>query len=136
VCSHSINSIEWNFVEVFAIYLARGGESENREEDIFASSIYCDGKGVPEDDTEAVKWYRKAAEQGYAEAQYNLGVMYTNGEGVPEDYVESYMWWNLAAAQGIEQAKGNKEILSKQMTKEQIAEAQKLSREWLANYSK
>ncbi|MDA9260795.1 sel1 repeat family protein, partial [Puniceicoccaceae bacterium] len=91
--------------------------------------------GVPEDDTEAVKWYRKAAEQGYAQAQYNLGMAYYYGHGVPEDYVESYMWLNLAAAQGDENAKHNKGILSKQMTKEQIAEAQKLSREWLAKRS-
>ncbi|MEN8734596.1 MAG: tetratricopeptide repeat protein, partial [Lentimonas sp.] len=91
--------------------------------------------GVPEDDTEAVKWYRKAAEQGYAQAQYNLGMAYYYGHGVPEDYVESYMWLNLAAAQGDENAKHNKGILSKQMTREQIAEAQKLSREWSAKRS-
>ena len=89
--------------------------------------------GVPEDDTEAVKWYRKAAEQGDADAQYNLGLMYANGHGVPQDDTLSYMWWNLAAAQGGEDAKSNKGIISKRMTKEQIAEAQKLSREWLAN---
>ena len=94
--------------------------------------MYADGEGVPEDDVEAVKWYRKAAEQGYATAQYNLALMYANGSGVPEDYVESYMWLNLAAAQGTEEAKQSKGILSEKMTKEQIAEAQKLSREWFA----
>ena len=46
------------------------------------------------------------------------------------------MWWNLAAAQGDEYAKGNKGILSERMTREQIAEAQKLSREWSAKRSK
>jgi TPR repeat protein len=40
------------------------------------------------------KWYRLAAEQGHAKAQYNLGLMYYNGEGVPEDYVIAYMWWD------------------------------------------
>jgi len=44
--------------------------------------MYANGEGVPEDASEAVKWYRKAAEQGVAEAQFNLGVMYANGEGV------------------------------------------------------
>ena len=57
--------------------------------------------------------------------------MYANGEGVPEDDVLAYMWWNLAAAQGYEDAQGNKDILEQQMTREQIAEAQRLSREWL-----
>ncbi|MDG1302395.1 MAG: tetratricopeptide repeat protein, partial [Opitutae bacterium] len=94
------------------------------------------GNGIPEDDAEAVRWYRKAAEQGNAQAQYNLGRMYANGNGVPEDNVMAYLWWNLAAAQGIESAKKNKGILSKKMSKEQIAAAQKLSREWLANMQK
>jgi len=98
--------------------------------------IYGTGNGVPKDYAEAVKWFRKAAEQGHAQAQFNLGVMYDKGEGVPEDYVESYMWLNLAAAQGDEKAKQNKGILSKQMTKEQIAEGQKLSREWFAKRKK
>ena len=45
---------------------------------------------------EAVGWWRKAAEQGYAKAQFNLGIMYGNGRGVPQDYVEAHMWFNLA----------------------------------------
>ena len=98
--------------------------------------MYDFGNGVPEDDTEAVKWYRKAAEQGYATAQHNLGMMYDFGNGVPEDDVESYMWLNLAAAQGTEEAKQSKGILSEKMTKEQIAEGQKLSREWFAKRKK
>ena len=94
--------------------------------------MYDNGEGVPEDDVEAVRWYRLAAEQGYASAQYNLGYMYANGEGVPEDYVLAYMWWNLAAAQGVEDARGNKDLVEQEMTREQIAEGQRLSREWIA----
>ena len=44
--------------------------------------MYANGEGVPEDDVEAVRWYRLAAEQGNALAQSNLGVMYQNGDGV------------------------------------------------------
>ena len=62
--------------------------------------------------------------------------MYASGEGVAEDDVLAYMWWNLAAAQGHESAKNNKGILVKRMTREQIAEAQKLSREWTAKHAK
>ena len=47
-------------------------------------AAYDNGEGVPEDDAEAVKWYRNAAEQGRARAQYNLGSMYEQGEGVPQ----------------------------------------------------
>ena len=47
--------------------------------------MYANGAGVPQDDVEAVRWYRLAAEQGLARAQYNIGVMYANGRGVPQD---------------------------------------------------
>ena len=61
---------------------------------------YDNGIGVPEDDTEAVKWYRLAADQGDADAQLNLGLMYDNGNGVPEDDTEAVKWYRLAADRG------------------------------------
>ena len=51
-----------------------------------SASCTINGQGVPQDYAEAVTWYRKAAEQGDADAQYNLGVMYAKGQGVPQDY--------------------------------------------------
>ena len=92
--------------------------------------MYANGRGVPNDDVQAVKWFRLAAEQGYAVAQVNLGVMYANGRGVPKDYVLAYMWANLGAAGGDEDARENREEYAAKMTPTQIAEAQKLSREW------
>jgi len=55
--------------------------------------------------TEGVKWYRKAAEQGYARAQNNLGNLYYNGEGVAKDEVEAVKWFRKAAEQGHADAK-------------------------------
>jgi len=92
--------------------------------------MYANGKGVTDYDAEAVKLYRKAADQGDAAAQYNLGYMYANGQGVPQNDVQAYMWFNLAAAQGNANAEEAKEIVAKRMTREQIAEAQKLSAAW------
>ena len=92
--------------------------------------IYDNGHGVPEDDTEATRWYRLAADQGHVNGQFNLGVMYGYGFGVPEDNVYAYMWTNLAAAKGHEGAITNKKALQNRMTRDQIAQAQKLSREW------
>jgi TPR repeat protein len=62
--------------------------------------MYDNGEGVPKDDAEAVKWYRLAADQGYALPQFNLGLMYDNGEGVPKDDAEAVKWYRLAADQG------------------------------------
>ncbi|MBQ7217561.1 MAG: SEL1-like repeat protein [Synergistaceae bacterium] len=50
---------------------------------------------------EAVKWYRKAAEQGYAMAQFNLGYMYDQGYGVRQDYVGAVKWYHKSAEQGL-----------------------------------
>ena len=96
--------------------------------------MYASGQGVPEDDAEAVRWYRLAAEQGGAKAQAALGAMYAQGQGVPEDAVSAYAWFSVAAAQGNSNAQGAKEYITRQMTRAQIAEAQKLSREYWAHY--
>ena len=71
-------------------------------------SILTDnGDGVPKDETEAVKWYRKAAERGVALAQSQLGWMYENGSGVPKDPVEAVKWCRKAAEQGYAAAQHN-----------------------------
>ena len=68
---------------------------------------YLNGRGVPQDDAEAVRWFRQAAEQGLAESQFNLGVMYTTGEGVPQDDAEAMRWFRQAAEQGHAKAQYN-----------------------------
>ena len=98
--------------------------------------MYDFGIGVPKDDVEAAKCWRKAAEQGHADAQYRLGFIYNNGIGVPEDDALAYMWFNLAAAKGDEDAKESKSELSKVMSREQIAEAQAMTRKWLEDFEK
>jgi TPR repeat protein len=57
--------------------------------------------------TEAVRWYRKAAEQNHAEAQYALGYCYENGEGVDQDYSEAVIWYRKAAGQNFAPAQYN-----------------------------
>ena len=54
--------------------------------------MYFNGNGVPQDYTEAAKWYTMSAEQGHSYAQYCLGLMYFNGNGVPQDDTESAKW--------------------------------------------
>ena len=92
---------------------------------------YDRGEGVPQDDAEAVAWYRLAAEQGDAGAQFNLGWMYASGRGVPQDDVTAHMWLNVAAATGHEQARKNRDSVAANMTREQIAEAQARARDWV-----
>jgi len=68
--------------------------------------MYEYGKGAPKDYMKAVKWFRKAAEQGNANAQFDLGVMYFNGQGVPKNHTEAAKWLSKAAEQGDAEAQG------------------------------
>eukprot|EP00729_Bicosta_minor_P017662 gene17662-biopygen9417 len=68
---------------------------------------YGTGEGVEKDHVEAVKWYRKAAEAGFADAQYNLGNMHRTGFGVEQDHVEAAKWFRKAAEAGHAMAQFN-----------------------------
>ena len=92
------------------------------------AGCYANGIGAAKDDVEAVKWYRKAAEQNYDGAQRLLGACYSLGQGVAKDYVVGYKWFLLAAGQGDEGAKKGLIVSESLMTREQIAEGQKLAR--------
>ena len=97
--------------------------------------MYRNGQGVPQDYAEAVQWYRKAAEQGDATAQLSLGLMYGMGQGVPRDLTQAHMWLNLAASRfplGVKRdvSVKSRDDVAKVMTPAQIAEAEKLAREW------
>ena len=101
---------------------------DEADEAVFDRAIAAYKRG---DYAEAVKWFRKAAEQGHGSAQYNLGLAYMEGKGVPEDYVRAHMWFNLVAAQDNRaMAKLLRDSVAKFMTPAQIAEAQKLAAEW------
>ena len=101
--------------------------------------MYGDGRGLSQDYAEAMKWFRKAVEKGVAAARLGLGIMYDKGLGVPQDYVQAHMWYNLAASRlppGKERDKAveNRDNLAAKMTLAQIAEAQRMAREWLEQY--
>ena len=95
--------------------------------------MYEHGKGVLQDDAEAVKWYRRAAEQGNAVAQKYLGVMYAGGKGVLQVDVLAHMWLNISGANGIADGSNGRSLIEQRMTREQIAEAQALARRCMAS---
>src|SRR5690349_17035146 len=89
------------------------------------AAMYYEGNAVPVDQKQAVYWFRKAAEQGNAEAQYALGLLYRYHQaGMPQDLVIAYMLWNLSAASGHAKAADQRAGVAKQMSQEQIEEAQ------------
>jgi uncharacterized protein len=103
---------------------------------------YLKGDGLPQNYGEAMRWFRKAADQGDHWSQFSIGELYLKGNGVPQDYVQAHMWFNLAAASSSlkpswwpshavhEDAVRERDLVASKMTPGQIAEAQKLAREW------
>jgi TPR repeat protein len=92
--------------------------------------MYEKGEGTPQDYGEAAKYYRQAAQRGNRLAQYTLGYLYEKGQGVSQDEVQALMWYNLAAIQGETKAKAARDRVTIWMTPAQIAEAQRLAREF------
>jgi hypothetical protein len=110
--------------------LTRCAEQGDALAQVNLAVTYDLGRRVPRDREEAVRWYRMAAEQGQSDAQTSLGLRYRLGNGVPEDLVISYMWYDLSAAQGSGVAQRSRDVIEERLTPEQVAEAQRLSREW------
>ena len=105
------------------------------ERAIDLSIVWPAGRSVPQNNTLAAYWYRRAAEQGNVAGQHLLGLMYDKGFGVPPDYVLAHMWLNLAAAR----TKGDvhednirlRDAVAGKMSLGQLADAQYLAVNWI-----
>jgi TPR repeat protein len=80
--------------------------------------------------SEAANWFGRAADQGDADAQKNLGFMFLYGRGVGRDYVRAHMWFSLAASEANNAAAFARHLVAAKMTPAEVAEAEKLVREW------
>jgi uncharacterized protein len=113
---------------------ADGGDAAAR---FYLGVMFAEGRGVPQDYEEAAVWYQRAADLGDAQALYNLGLAYAQGEGVAQDNVTAHMLLNVAAARfpvadsrARSAAVSSRDVVAKELTSEQLAEAQKMAREW------
>ena len=97
-------SHEENFKRVWKLVHDRSPGRHTPAAQYNLGTMYRKGDGVKQDYKEAVEWYRKAAEQGLANAQYNLGLMYAKGQGAPTDFAAALKWLQLAAERGHEPA--------------------------------
>ena len=112
-------------------WFRRAADQGNIHALISLALAYREGSiGLQRDLAEAAKLFSRAAEQGNGAAQSVLGHIYQNGRGVPQNLVRAHMWFSLSAAQGTRSAADNREKVAKLMTPAQIAEAEKLAREW------
>ncbi len=81
---------------------AENGDAQSQRE--LGEVFFRGNLGVTKDEVEAVKWYRKAAKQNYAQAQYTLGGCYFDGKGVAKDEAEAVKWYRKAAEQNYAEA--------------------------------
>lgn len=95
--------------------------------------MYFQSNGVDHSDRKGVFWLRKAAEQGYAEAQANLGDVYQIGLATRKNLVEADKWYTLAAKQEFGRGIRDMKTLERKMTPEQIEMAKTLARAWRPN---
>ena len=93
------------------------------------------GTGLPQDYQEALRLCGLAADQGHGHAMFVLGRLYHMAHGVPQDFVRAHMWYNLATANGYGEAKKWRDRIADDMSPKQIAEAQKMAREWSVRMS-
>jgi putative methionine-R-sulfoxide reductase with GAF domain len=95
---------------------------------------YATGEEVPQDYTEAVRWFSLAAERGHVVSQATLGAYYWAGRGVPQDLVKAYFWSVLAQAGGDEASKYRVSVLASRMNHAQVAAAQQQANDWIKEH--
>ena len=92
--------------------------------------LYYDGNGVPQNFSEAARWFQEAADRGWAKAQYNLGAMYGAGRGVKRDYSKAYVWLSLCAAQGDEKCVAQRDLVAHKLSPSKLSAAQDAARQF------
>jgi len=111
---------------------AQQGEAEAQ---FLLGNLYFDGTTVDRDLVEAVGWFQRAAAQGYEPSFLPLARAYFFGQGVPQDFTSAHLWFNIAAARVPNEAdrtlaSERRADLEATMSPEQLAEAQRLARDW------
>ncbi len=111
--------------------LAEGGDANAQA---FIGLMYIQRNGVlHQDDVEAVKWLRLAADQGQKLAQGELALMYEKGEGVLQNNVLAHMWYNISSANGMSYASKRRDEIALKMTREDISKAQAMAQDCISS---
>ena len=116
-----------------ATWYRAAAEQGHAESQWDLARLYENGEGVTQHFVEAYKLYNAAAKSGLPGAQYDLGRVYKEGKGVDRDLVRAHMWFNLSASNDVPSARTMRDRIAKELTPEQIAEAQELARRCMAS---
>ena len=98
--------------------------------------IYAQGEGIAQDYAQAAQWLTRAAQRGHTQAQHNLGMLYHEGKGVERDPVRAYFWLKVAALQGDDVSREALNAIGKNMSVDQIRQAETQAGGWMQKYKK
>jgi TPR repeat protein len=98
--------------------------------------IYSRGEGVAQDYPQAAQWLSKAAQRGHIQAQHNLGMLYYEGKGLERDPLRAYFWLKVAALQGDDVAQDALKAVGKDLSADQIRQAESEAGGWMQKYKK
>ena len=94
-------------------------------------TLYLKGDGVWQNDTEAAKWFQRAADQSYIPALTALGSQYWAGRGVQQNYNKAYFWYDVALAKGDQNAESQLNALATELTQDELVTAHEQAKVWL-----
>lgn len=125
---------QWDYQEALGWYLLAAKQGVAKAQTVIGTAYRYGGYDLPVDKLEAIRWLLLAAEQGAGDAQTYLGYMYGTGEGVPKDNITAYMWYSLGALNGNLNASGTVEYIGEELTPDEIAEVERLTKKWLEEH--
>ena len=111
--------------------LGKMAEQGDAEAQWRLGTLYRNGDGIRQSDSDAVEWFRRAAEQRFVPAISALGSQYWAGRGVPQDYAKAYVWYDVALAEGDANAESQLQDLSAELTPEEVANAHQQAKAWV-----
>lgn len=126
--------VKANAREAFKWFMRAAEHGDTVSQDVLGL-MYATGKGTRKNDREAVKWFTAAARKGRIASQISLGYAYAEGKGVPKNLATAYAWWSVAARQGNAKARRNKNTVAREMSSDELRQAEALAREYDLQYT-
>ncbi len=123
-----------DYDQAFITMQSLGETADHSLAQYYLGMMYLQGQGIEQDYNKAGEWFRKSAENSIPQAQYKLGRLYMQGRGVPKDYEFAYAWFSAGAAHKHQKSISAIEDTMAKLSEQELAEAKKLSREYITKY--
>ena len=120
--------------KAFATMRSLADTADHSYAQYYVGMMYMNGQGAEQSYAEAANWFRKAAEHRVPQAQHKLGTLYANGQGLPKDLEQAYAWYSVGAAHQHQKSMEAVDGARKQLSAEELKEADKLAAKLIKDY--